>query len=66
MNKSTTPKKTASILHVDEKVSLEDQIARRAYELWQSRGHENGSDLADWFRAEREINEWHRKRLQMD
>ncbi len=53
-------------LHVDESVSLEEQIAQRAYELWQQRGHHSkpGSDWTDWFHAEREITEWHRKRLQ--
>src|ERR1700722_4472558 len=66
MNKSTTPKTTASILQVDEKASLEEQIARRAHELWHQRGHEHGNDLADWLRAEREINEWHQRRLKKD
>jgi hypothetical protein len=66
MNKSTTPKTTAPILHVDEKVSLEEQIARRAHELWYQRGHEHGNDLTDWFQAEREIAEWHQKQLKQD
>jgi hypothetical protein len=48
---------------VDEKVSLEEQIAQRAHELWAQRGREHGSDLADWFQAEREVNEWHQQRL---
>ena len=51
-------------LHVDESVSVEEQIARRAHELWHQRGREPGSDLSDWFRAEREVNEWHHQRLQ--
>jgi hypothetical protein len=66
MNKSKTPKTTAPILHVDEKVSLEEQIARRAHELWHQRGHEHGNDLTDWLQAEREINEWHQRRLKQD
>src|SRR5258708_4790823 len=66
MNKSTTPKTTVSNLHVDEKESSEEQIARRAHELWQQRGHEYGNDLTDWFQAEREINEWHQRRLKKD
>jgi len=48
----------------DERMSLEEQIAQRAHELWQHRGREHGSDLADWLHAESEINEWHRKRLE--
>jgi hypothetical protein len=51
-------------LHVDESLSLEEQIAHRAHELRQQRGHHSkpGSDWTDWFHAEREITEWHRKR----
>src|SRR6266849_2166198 len=30
-------------------------IAQRAYEIYQSRGGEHGSDQDDWFRAEQEI-----------
>jgi hypothetical protein len=51
------------VLHVNENVSLEEQIAQRAHELWHQRGREHGSDLDDWLRAEQEINEWHQRRL---
>jgi HSP20 family protein len=30
-------------------------IAQRAYEIYQSRGAEHGSDQEDWFRAEQEV-----------
>jgi hypothetical protein len=30
-------------------------IARRAYELFEARGHWDGGDLEDWFQAEREL-----------
>ena len=33
----------------------EDEIARRAYELYLSRGREEGGDLDDWLQAEREM-----------
>ena len=36
-----------------EKVSA--QIACRAYELYETRGREDGHDLEDWLRAEEEI-----------
>ena len=55
-------KNVASTLHVDENVSLEEQIAQRAHTLWYQRGRTHGSDLADWLQAEREINEWHQLR----
>src|SRR5437667_11000258 len=58
MKKSTTQKTSVPILHVKENVSLEEQIAERAHELWHQRGREVGSDLSDWFQAEREVNEW--------
>ncbi len=32
-----------------------DNLARRAYELFESRGRQNGQDLEDWFRAESEL-----------
>jgi len=52
-------------LDVDESLSLEEQIAHRAYERRQPPGYHSkpGSDLIDWFHAERELTEWHRKRL---
>jgi HSP20 family protein len=32
-----------------------ESVARRAYEFFESRGREDGRDLEDWFRAEREL-----------
>jgi HSP20 family molecular chaperone IbpA len=34
---------------------IENQIAHRAYELFQVRGCEHGHDWEDWFRAESEV-----------
>jgi hypothetical protein len=63
--KTKKPHKTAApVLQVNENVSLEEQIAQRAHELWLRRGGEHGSDLTDWLHAESEINAWHRKRLE--
>jgi DUF2934 family protein len=63
MKTTTTPKSTAPMLHVNKNVSLEEQIAQRAHEIWHQRNHECGSDLADWFQAEREVNQWHQQQL---
>ncbi len=63
MKTKTIHKTTWPVLQVDENLSLEEQIARRAHELWEQRGHQTGSDLTDWLQAECEINEWHKKRL---
>ena len=38
-----------------ETLPLEDQIRRRAYELYVQRGNESGSELDDWLQAEDEI-----------
>jgi hypothetical protein len=62
MKKSATPKTTGPIHHVNENVSLEEQIAQRAHELWYQRGRKHGNDLTDWFQAEREVTEWHQRR----
>ena len=40
-----------------EKLSLEEQIQRRAYELYVERGNQSGSELDDWLQAETEILE---------
>ena len=37
--------------------SLEEEIRRRAYELYESRGASSGSETDDWLVAEREIRE---------
>ena len=34
----------------------EEEIRRRAYELYEERGREGGHELDDWLRAEAEIN----------
>ena len=62
MKKTEHKEKSQPVLHVNENLNLEEQIAERAHELWQQRNGEHGSDLADWFQAEREINEWHQRR----
>jgi hypothetical protein len=38
-----------------ETLPLEEQIQRRAYELYVERGNESGSELDDWLQAEEEI-----------
>jgi hypothetical protein len=38
-----------------QKVASRDDIARRAYDLYQQRGGNDGSDLDDWLKAERDL-----------
>ena len=35
--------------------SLQEEIRRRAYQLYEERGREDGHDLDDWLSAEAEI-----------
>jgi hypothetical protein len=41
---------------VAEDPNLAEQIRRRAYELYEARGREDGHELEDWLRAEAEIS----------
>jgi hypothetical protein len=34
-----------------------EEIARRAYELYEERGSQHGRDWEDWFQAERELRQ---------
>ena len=36
-------------------INVEDEIRRRAYELFEQRGYSNGSEYEDWLKAEREV-----------
>lgn len=36
-------------------INLEDEIRRRAYELYEQRGGKSGSEAEDWLAAEREV-----------
>jgi hypothetical protein len=38
-----------------------DEVARRAYELYEHRGGEHGRDWDDWFQAEQEVRERERR-----
>src|SRR5215207_6711962 len=38
-----------------------EEIAGRAYQLYEARGGEHGRDLEDWFQAERELRDFFRE-----
>ena len=42
--------------HVDIPRPLHEEIAQRAYEIWEQRGRPSGSREEDWFRAESELS----------
>jgi hypothetical protein len=54
MPKETT-KKTPTNVSTEPHPNLEEEIRRRAYELYEFRGREDGHDLDDWLLAEDEI-----------
>jgi Protein of unknown function (DUF2934) len=39
----------------DQYPNLDDEIRRRAYELYEQRGRQDGYDMDDWLRAEAEV-----------
>lgn len=51
----------------DQVIATKEQISKRAYELYENRGYEDGWDWADWLTAEKqlalELNETPEQRL---
>ena len=56
---ATPNKASASVQHESpvRTINIEDEIRRRAYELYEQRGREDGHDVEDWRRAEKEIKQ---------
>ena len=54
MPKDRTQKPTANIA-TESHPNLEEEIRRRAYEIYEERGQEDGRHVEDWLRAEAEI-----------
>ena len=53
-----TPKKTQhQIMPSDESIRerIKEQVQRRAYEIYQQRGGQGGSEMTDWLQAEAEL-----------
>jgi len=55
MARETNLKSTGKRVKVDEK-PLYEMIQKKAYELYEKRGREQGKDLDDWLEAEKIIN----------
>ncbi len=51
----STPKSPPVRRQKLEKASIDDRIAKRAYELYEQRGCLDGQAFEDWIQAEREI-----------
>ncbi len=55
MPKDATKKQPTTEISELQEFELEYQIRRRAYELYEERGREDGHHEEDWLRAEEEI-----------
>jgi len=42
---------------IQQAVGLQEQIRRRAFELYEQRGHTDGHELDDWLQAEAEVKQ---------
>jgi Protein of unknown function (DUF2934) len=40
---------------IDAHPNLEEEIRRRAFEMYEERGRQDGHDIEDWVRAEAEV-----------
>lgn len=49
--------RTPDDLRRPDAAPLEDEVRRRAYELYEGRGGADGNEVDDWVRAEREVSE---------
>jgi hypothetical protein len=46
---------TEEVAMIDKRELPKEAIAHRAYELYVQRGGENGTDVEDWLKAEKEL-----------
>jgi hypothetical protein len=53
--RATVPTATGDPNPVESRDPTYEEIARRAYQLFEQRGREHGHDWDDWFQAEREL-----------
>jgi hypothetical protein len=50
------PRDVSVVVDTSSHTSVQDSIRRRAYEIFEERGGQCGSEVEDWLKAEREIN----------
>jgi hypothetical protein len=55
MNSNPPKKMQVTAINDPQGLQLEDQIRKRAYELYEQRGRQDGHDEEDWLRAKEEI-----------
>jgi P-type Cu2+ transporter len=54
---TVTPRQTPALAVMKSAPELEERIRRRAYELYEQRGREDGHELDDWLQAESEVTQ---------
>ncbi len=64
-NKTQTEIDTATVLTAEGHLRLQEQIERRANELWRAAGCRDGTSLSDWLQAEREVLEQRARAYQL-
>ncbi len=55
--KKSAPKnsRTETTLSEENQMAYDQEVNRRAYELWEAAGGQHGDDLRHWLAAEREV-----------
>jgi len=65
---ASEPRKKLEVVKTDSRrvipINLEDEIRRRAYELYLQRGTGSGSEAEDWLTAEREVRQRYHQQQQ--
>ena len=64
-NKTQSEIDTATVLTAEGHLRLQEQIERRANELWRTGGCRDGTSLNDWLQAEREVLEQRARAYQL-
>ena len=52
---STASQTSTTVAVMKSAPDLQDQIRRRAYELYEQRGRNDGNEVRDWLQAESEV-----------
>lgn len=52
---SAAPQTSTTVAVMKSTSELQDQIRRRAYELYEQRGSNDGHEVSDWLQAESEV-----------
>lgn len=54
---TTTGQTSTTVAVMKSRSELQDEIRRRAYELYEQRGSNKGHEVSDWLQAESEVTQ---------